>query len=279
MGGKNAACHCVVSLKLKGGNDMKRRKGIQLGILLTTMLMVSITVVLAVDGEGNILTSVFALPAQPKIGEIIPGPEIPTLTENEKIRAKEIVLDDSKVREILNGKDYKFGDVGVSHTEKLEKIGAAVELQLDKNYWMEINWTKPTGENILSKSWVQNIIVSVSLENSSVTGIMPGAGRGQKVPDPDSVFAPELEKAKEIAFNETIVKENLKGKNYKLEPVGIWYPENITAFRIHFDKSYKDDYTWMSKGKNQQAIIETTGMGIMVDIATGKVVDISPVIG
>ncbi|CAG0975109.1 MAG: hypothetical protein MPEBLZ_00901 [Candidatus Methanoperedens nitroreducens] len=33
-----------------------------------------------------------------------------------------------------NGRGYEFTKIGVWH-ESLEKLGASVELQLDKNYW------------------------------------------------------------------------------------------------------------------------------------------------
>lgn len=110
-----------------------------------------------------------------------------------------------------------------------------------------------------------------------MVGIIPISGRGEK--SPKEVSIPELTKAKDIAFSNITVKGMLKGKNYSVEPVGVWHPENIAAFQVHFDKSYKDEYTLISKGESQSAVIQATGIAIAVDLGTKKVVDMSPIVG
>jgi hypothetical protein len=99
-----------------------------------------------------------------------PRPEIPRLTEAEKEKAEEIVLNDPGIQEILSGKDYRISAVGVSH-EGSVKTGAMVEVILDKNYWIESE-----------QEWGQKLLVFVDLENDRVGGITPIAGRGPKAP-------------------------------------------------------------------------------------------------
>lgn len=99
-----------------------------------------------------------------------PGPEIPRRTEAEKKKAMEIMLNDPGIQDILKGKDYEIGAIGVSH-EGSVKTGAIVEITLDKNYWIESE-----------QEWGQVLLVHVDLENERVGGITPIGGRGLKAP-------------------------------------------------------------------------------------------------
>ncbi|WP_457554980.1 hypothetical protein [Candidatus Pyrohabitans sp.] len=67
--------------------------------------------------------------AQPKIFKKIEAPQIPNLTEDEKARAKKIVLSDPGVLEIITGKNYRF-DTGVWHNET-HKLGAVVGIEAE----------------------------------------------------------------------------------------------------------------------------------------------------
>lgn len=255
---------------------MDKNKIILIIALLAALLLISIAVAPAV--KEDMYAVIFGPQAQPVvIKERISGHEIPALTEDDKITAKEIVLNDPDIRDIINGRSYEIVNIGVWH-KGTEKLGASIELQLDKNYWMERNWTYPKGNNRLVKTWVQNILVSVDLKNETVAKMIPMGGRidGKT---PEDVFVPEIEKAKDIAFSDIIVKAMLKGKNYTIETDGVWYPENIAAFTVNFDKSYNDEYTIINKGKTQSAVIQAVGLSITVDLGTAKVVDIQPVIG
>ncbi len=254
-----------------------KEKILKIGAVATVLLLLVGGIVTA--SGGSILGSVFTSqnsdnslptqPAGPDVVKSIEGPNIPTLTESEKIKSKEIVLNDPFIQGILKGKDYKFGNIGVSHTGDLKKTGSIVEINLDKNYWIETEQTK---------KWGQTLVVSVDLGKEQVNGLIPMEGRGPKVPV--AVLPHELAKAKEIAFNDRTVEKMLEGKNYTTEIIGVWYkpekPEGLVAFKTVFDKPYKDEYIWMSKGKSQQAIIQATGMAIAVDLGTEKVVTILP---
>ncbi len=252
---------------------MDRKKVIVISALLAALLLISIAVAPTVKKE-DVYYLIFGPEAKPVvIAERIKGPEIPTLTEDEKIIANEIVLNDTNIQEIVSGRSYEFANIGVWH-RGTEKLGASIELQLDKNYWMERNWTYPKGKNRLVKTWVQNILVSVDLKNKTVAKMMPMGGRIDEK-TPKDVFVPEIEKAKDIAFSDTIVKGMLKGKNYTIEPGGVWYPENIAAFRVNFDKSYKDEYTSIYKGESRSAVIQAVGISITVDNEAKKITEIS----
>ena len=105
-------------------------------------------------------------------------PPIPALTEGEKIKAREIALNDPTVQEILKGKSYRIGGIGVSHTGSV-KTGAIVEIILDKNYWIESQ-----------NAWAQMLLVSVDLEKGRVTSITAIAGEGPKAPAGVGRFMP-----------------------------------------------------------------------------------------
>jgi hypothetical protein len=118
-----------------------------------------------------------------------PKPQIPELTESEKAEAKAVALSDSRVQMLLEGKDFEFAPdsgVGLWQSSKLEKIGAVVEIQLDRPYWIGYDW--PTVDYDEQKyycpyyveatatyreSWVDTLMISINLEDGRVVEIAP----------------------------------------------------------------------------------------------------------
>lgn len=71
----------------------------------------------------------------------MPKVDIPELTEDEEILAKEMAMNDPVVKQMLAGKNYEVapeGRIGVMHTsDDLRKIGAVIEIGFDKEYWFD----------------------------------------------------------------------------------------------------------------------------------------------
>lgn len=114
-----------------------------------------------------------------------PKPEIPVLTESEEARAVEIALSDPRVQELIEGKEYEIGAIGVWHTDELEKIGAGLHIWFDKPYWIEYNWPliEYNEEKYSSPYYregtfhyalpVQTLGISLNLEEGRVVAIRP----------------------------------------------------------------------------------------------------------
>ncbi|MFC1937621.1 hypothetical protein ACFLWY_03580 [Chloroflexota bacterium] len=75
------------------------------------------------------------------------------LTEAEKALAIDIVMNDPRVQELLEGKEYVvapelYGLPGVTALrEGQKKLGVVFDIRFDKDYWMEYDWvySEPKG--------------------------------------------------------------------------------------------------------------------------------------
>ena len=112
-------------------------------------------------------------------GKPIPQPQLPTLTQEEEARAKEIALSDPGVQKLLEGKEYVIEAVGLIHDGEL-KIGALVVLRLDKSYWFDCDWPYAPylGEGRYGAEktyhlalWARMLDISVNLEEGRVVEI------------------------------------------------------------------------------------------------------------
>lgn len=122
-----------------------------------------------------------------------PKPEIPKLTENEEVKAKEITLSDPRVQELIEGKDYEVapeGRIGVWHASKdLQKIGATLEIVFKEPYWIEYDWPgKDYNEERYSfpyyrertfhqALWVKSLMIDVDFGEGKVVSITPFEAR------------------------------------------------------------------------------------------------------
>jgi len=114
------------------------------------------------------------------------NPTIPVLTSNEEAKAVEIALNDARVKNLLEGKEYVIGKIGVMHTSELEKTGAALHICFDRPYQIEYDWplgycqSEQNGSSPSSNEVtlhyalpVQTLGILVDLENGRVLAIRP----------------------------------------------------------------------------------------------------------
>jgi hypothetical protein len=127
----------------------------------------------------------------PRLEQSMPGPEIPQLTESEAARAKEIAVADARVQELIQGKGWVFGRIGVWHTtweQGLKKIGAVLEIYFGEPCQIEYDWPVAVcdDENKYNYGWppyreitiheafeVRSLTISVDLTSGEVVTIMP----------------------------------------------------------------------------------------------------------
>ena len=122
-----------------------------------------------------------------------PGSLIPRLTEEGKVKVKEIALKDSRVRELIAGKNYavarKYDEyppetrIGIWHTsEELMVLGAALEIWFDKPYTIQYDWFMPEynedyeycGETTMPQELqVHSLHILVDFRERKVVGIQP----------------------------------------------------------------------------------------------------------
>lgn len=139
------------------------------------------TMTIAIDLDKEAVTGISPC-GQPIASQskVPPGPQPPTLSDEEKAKAKQIVLDDLKVRGMLAGKSYAVARgfdetrsdtrIGVWQTEDLKKLGAVVEICFDRPSVVEI---------ADSKYMVQVVVVFVDLTQGKVADIVPLGKQGE----------------------------------------------------------------------------------------------------
>ena len=118
-----------------------------------------------------------------------PKPQIPELTEAEKAKARETTLSDPRIQALLEGKGFEVapeGHLGVWHNSGLEKLGAALEIRLDKPYWIDYDWPQIEYDEekyghpyciesapLCCALWTDTLMISVNLEEAKVVAIVP----------------------------------------------------------------------------------------------------------
>lgn len=114
---------------------------------------------------------------------------IPDLDKEDREKAVKITLVDPRVQELLNGKDYIIvpdSVVSWSSTKDHQKIGARLEISLDKTYSINYDWFYPEYDevkyqdfpyyqvkNISHISETNGLIVLVDLQKGEVSGLTP----------------------------------------------------------------------------------------------------------
>ena len=148
---------------------MKRKIGIITVIMLVCGLLIMI--------HGC------APPKQPTLVENSPTPDIPQLTKDESARTKQIVLEDSRVQEVLRGKNFTIEGVGVVHKGS-RKIGACLLISLDSPFFIEYDWPEAVyreknGQGYYEESIrhsaliVDHLAITVDLKAGKVVSIEP----------------------------------------------------------------------------------------------------------
>jgi hypothetical protein len=159
-----------------------------------SLIMVGVMAV-AVVGFGNVGAAIQRAlgdgpPAPPTLVERIPGPQIPQLTESDTAKAKEIALADARVQELIQGKGWGFGGIGVWHSSPetgLKKIGAGLEIKFEEPCQIAYHW--PLIElNEDKDSWppyreitapeddvlqIKGLVIFVDLTTGKVVQILP----------------------------------------------------------------------------------------------------------
>jgi len=164
-------------------------------IVVAVSLMLVGVVAAAVVGFDNVSSTIQRAfgsePPSSGLEQSMPGPEIPQLTESEAARAKEIAVADVRVQELIQGKGWVFGRIGVWHTtweQGLKKIGAVLEIYFGEPCQIEYDWPVAVcdDENKYNYGWppyreitiheafeVRSLTISVDLTSGEVAMIMP----------------------------------------------------------------------------------------------------------
>lgn len=161
----------------------------------------------------------------------------PLLPEQDFARARDVVLADPAVQELLAGKGFTF-DFAASwdlpQTETQREI--RVDISLDRPYEIEeYVWPWPpapvrTKPISATTRWVEAMTIVISgLDDGQVLGIMPerhpGVAMAPYEPDPTvpRLTAEQKARATELALAHPTVQRLLAGKTYLVEQLGPWY--------------------------------------------------------
>lgn len=188
----------------------------------------------------------------------------PLLPEQDFARAREIVLADAAVQELLAGKGFTFDFAApwdLPQTESDREI--RVDVSLDRPYKIEgYVWPWPpapvrTKPISTTTRWVEAMTIIISgLENGQVLGIMPERHPGVALPpyEPDPAI-PRLTdeqktRATELALAHPTVQRILASGTYSIERIGPWYisAENVligAAVEIAFADVQWMDEQWL----------------------------------
>ena len=160
-------------------------------VIAVSLILVGVVAV-AVVGFDNVTSTIQRAsgsePQSSGLEQSMPGPEIPQLTESEAARAKEIAVADARIQELIQGKGWAFGNIGVWHTtwEKgLKKIGAVLEICFEEPCQIEYDWPvakfdednygwPPYREETIHEALqVSSLTISVDLTAGKVVTILP----------------------------------------------------------------------------------------------------------
>lgn len=110
-----------------------KRKAVLTGVLV--FLLMTVGVIVCQETTGLVY------------GQGEAATRLPQVTPDEKARAIDIVLSDARIRELLSGKGYKVapdGRIGLWHAEPeagSRKLGVAMDIDFDREYFVEYDWT------------------------------------------------------------------------------------------------------------------------------------------
>ena len=138
-------------------------------------------------------------PPRPPVAAMPVGlqPNIPHLSEEERARALAIATEDSRVQQLLAGREYSLTSIGVWHTSKdLEKIGAGIIFSLPEPASFELDWllvdydeseaSFPPYRQVRQRFTlvdVTNLVVKVDLHRGEVIAITAGSSDRRGHPD------------------------------------------------------------------------------------------------
>jgi len=171
---------------------VRKRENEGLGMITRSIIMGGVIAILVFISPWLMACGRDSTPSEP-LTYLEPGSNIPRLTAEGKARAKQIALDDPRVIELIEGKNYavaqKYGEstlntrIGIWHTsEDLRVIGAVLEIWFDKLYTIKYDWPfaqydedyKYLGEITMTREVsVEALMIYVDFREEKVVEIRP----------------------------------------------------------------------------------------------------------
>lgn len=216
---------------------------------------------------------------------------LPKLSAEDEAKAVNIVMSDTTMQQVLQGKSYNIEYVGPC--EWPSSAGdARLDLIFDTPYQIQLDWPWPPTpireEPMSGNFWVRRMTIAIDLEKETVTGISPC---GQLLPPANATPNPgiptvteeEKNRAKQIALADPRVQALLVGRAYAVgckydnsrpdSRIGVWHDENLqklgVCLEICFDKPCNVEYA------GSQYIARC--LFVLVDLNEGKVAYITPI--
>ena len=155
---------------------------------------------------------------------------VPSLTEEEKTRAVEIIEQDKNLKQILERANWDISFMEPRYKNG-QKVGATVNIKFKPSLWIEGEFTDLAGQPAYrAKLWAGSLLVLVDFENGKVTAINPGLGKPRhKMP----LNATER-RAERIALRHPLATSLGKGSESYLG--GVWYapgyPKGLAIFEV-----------------------------------------------
>ncbi len=145
-------------------------------------------------------------PPSPSAVLTVSGPAIPELTDQDKERIREIALGDSRLREVLIGREYEVGEPFIWHSFGLEKLGGGMIITFDAPFtlerdWLQLNYDEteifsPPFQSVVvhfRAEEIAKLYLRVDLQRQELVEISPDAARiSNYVPPSDFTAFPTL---------------------------------------------------------------------------------------
>ena len=230
------------------------------------------------------------------------SPVLYRLSQEDETMVREIVLSDSRIKELIRGRDYAFSVAGHPIEGKDWDIRAGAVLK-DNVGFEELNRWLEEGQRdrrviaeivaVLSVGYNDCYLISVDMEKANIRQITHQPRPGLAIPE---LTKQEKERAVMIALDDPRVQELLKGKSYVVAPEGtivVWHTtkdrKKIGAgLEIWFDKSYDIEYDWpwpeydekkypsfpyyQEKTLHESRVVKA--LAVLIDLEKGKVAGI-----
>ena len=145
-------------------------------------------------------------------------------TPEERQKAIDIALSDSKVKDILDGKEYEIDYVDCIPSLIRQDTRASVDIYIPN----------------ASKGDPDYILVLVNLDDKTVTDVIPIV-KSSREPTPE-----ERQKAIDIALSNSKVKDLLDGKEYEIDYVELNGLDTYALVEIHFPNASEGDLWYLS---------------------------------
>ena len=163
---------------------------------------------------------------------IVDSPREPTAEERQK--AIDIALSDSKVKDLLDGREYEIDYVELNG--------------LDTHALVEIYFPNASEGDL----WYLSVLVN--LDKKTVVDVIPeGMGGYLPLPEPEPLTPEEEKRVIAIALQDPTVKELLKGRAYNISEAFVYaMPENerLAEVEIYIPNMYANMSAYMMVGVN-----------------------------